>query len=576
MKNRYIIGALAVALMTPALVSCGDDFLNEEPITNISSVTVNTSEEGANAAVTGLMRQMQRQFDDLKNGNLNASGETFFANLYGEGLGPDNNVSEITNYMRSGCKPANFRYKQNGWWTVWMYDYCYSIIGSANSILTNLSENPTNDNELWLKASALTMRAHAYTRLMQVYAPRWIDSKEGEEYCIVFRTKSGEPNDKQFSTCNEVYDQLYIDLDEAIRCFESSSKTRGEQIFFVDENVARGIYARLALLKDDYQTAQKMAHDARQSYPIMSEQEYLSGFTVEKKNSEWMWAPANDPLGVYYWGFGPHYACNGHYVKSWGYSCSMQYDLYKNFKESDVRSQLYFGPLCVKHAPEMAAKYGITEEDFFDPSLYSKQTYLISITGSGASPKGKNKDMWNFIKEYGTRWANIRPNDIKGIYPTNSKGLSFGVQYKFQGNDDGYTSCWPPYMRSAEMLLIEAESAYQNGDENTAVSCLTELMAKRDPNYAIPATSGKALLDEVKLQRRLELWGEGFNWFDYKRWNEVIEYKTFDKDDIENMGSYPTTVAATYQPDFMMGWRAAIPQNEFTYNKEANPALVGL
>lgn len=572
MKNRYIIGGLAVALMTPALVSCGDDFLSEEPITNISSVTVNTSEEGANAAVTGLVRQMQRQFTDLKNGNLNASGETFFANIYGEALGPDNNVGEATNYMRTGIKPANFRYA-TGWWPSWMYKYCYSIIGSANSILTNLSEDPTNDNELWLKASALTMRAHAYTRLMQVYAPRWIDSNNGEKHCIVLRIKSGEPNEKQFNTCNEVYDQLYKDLNDAIAYFEKSSKKRGNQLFFVDENVARGIYARLALLKDDYQTAQKMAHDARQDYTIMSEKDYLSGFSTE--NDEWMWAPAMDPLGIYYWGFGAHYACNGHYVKSWGYSSSMQYSLYKHFSETDVRSQLYFGPLCVKHAPEIAAKYGVTEEDFFNPDNYSNQTYGISITGSGSSPKGKNKAMWDFIKEYGKRFASLRPEDIKGIYPTNSKGLSIGVQYKFQGLPDGYTSCWPPYMRAGEMLLIEAEAAYHNSDYSTTVSCLTELMAKRDPNYTIPATSGEALLDEVKLQRRLELWGEGFNWFDYKRWNEVIEYKAFDKNNIENMGSYPTTVAATYQPDFMNGWRAAIPQAEFTYNTMADPTLVG-
>ena len=572
MKNRYIIGSLAVALMTPALVSCGDDFLSEEPQTSISSVTVNSSEEGANAAVTGLVRQMQRQFDDLKNGNLNASGETFFANVYGEGLGPDNNASEITRYLASGCKPANFRYMNNGWWTVWMYNYAYSIIGSANSILSNINDETTNDNELWLKASALTMRAHAYTRLMQVYAPRWIDSDNGNKYCIVFRIKSGEPNDKQFSTCNEVYDQLYNDLNEAIACFERSSKKRGDQLFFVDENVARGLLARLALLKDDYQTAQKMAHDARQDYPIMSEKDYLSGFSTV--NDEWMWAPAMDPLGVYYWGFGPHYACNGHYVKSWGYSSSMEYSLYKHFKETDVRSQLYFGPLCVKHAPEMADKFGITEEDFFDPSLYSNQTYLVSITGSGSKPKGKNKAMWDFIKEYGKRFASLRPEDIKGIYPTNSKGIAFGVHFKFQGLPDGYTSCWPPYMRGAEMLLIEAEAACHNGDNATAVNCLKELMAKRDPNYTIPATSGTALLDEVKLQRRLELWGEGFNWFDYKRWDEVIEFKTFDKNNIENMGSFPPTVAATYQPDFMNGWRAAIPQREFTYNKTADPSLV--
>ena len=315
-----------------------------------------------------------------------------------------------------------------------------------------------------------------------------------------------------------------------------------------------------------------MAHDARQDYPIMSEKDYLSGFSTV--NDEWMWAPAMDPLGVYYWGFGPHYACNGHYVKSWGYSSSMEYSLYKHFKETDVRSQLYFGPLCVKHAPEMADKFGITEEDFFDPSLYSNQTYLVSITGSGSKPKGKNKAMWDFIKEYGKRFASLRPEDIKGIYPTNSKGIAFGVHFKFQGLPDGYTSCWPPYMRGAEMLLIEAEAACHNGDNATAVNCLKELMAKRDPNYTIPATSGTALLDEVKLQRRLELWGEGFNWFDYKRWNEVIEFKTFDKNNIENMGSFPPTVAATYQPDFMNGWRAAIPQREFTYNKTADPSLV--
>ena len=183
--------------------------------------------------------------------------------------------------------------------------------------------------------------------------------------------------------------------------------------------------------------------------------------------------------------------------------------------------------------------------------------------------------MWNFIQEYGKKFANLRPEDIKGIYPTNSKGLSFGINYKFQGLPDGYTSCWIPYMRAAEMLLIEAEAACQNNDNTTAVSCIKELMAKRDPQYVIPATSGKALLDEVKLQRRIELWGEGFNWFDFKRWNEVIEYKGFDKNDVVNSGSYPTTVAATYTPDFMLGWRAAIPQEEFTYNKTADPSLVG-
>lgn len=566
------MGGVMAAMLAPAITSCSSDFLEQAPLTDISAETASTSEVGAEAAITGLARQMQTQYADLKNSNLNASGEQFFANLYGEGLGPDAVIGEILNYGNSSTNPDNFR-TLNGWWAAWMYYYCYSIIGSANSILTNLPEEPTESNECWLKGSALTMRAHCYTRLLQVYGPRWADSENGNKLCLVLRLHAGEGNNHPFNTMNEVLDQMYSDLTEAIRCFEKTEKKRGENLFYVDESVARGIFARLALLKNDYATAQKMAHDARKDYPIMTGEDYLTGFSVT--NDEWMWAPAMDPLGVYYWGFGPHYACNGHYVKSWGYSCSMDYGLYRHLKPTDIRAQLYFGPLCVQFEPEMAAEFGITEEDFFDSSVVSQQKTTVSITGTGTKPKGKNLGMWNFIMEYGKRFASKRPEDIKGIYLTNTKGLAMGIQYKFQGLDDGYTSCWPPYMRAAEMLLIEAEAACMNNDESTAKSCLAELMAKRDPSYSFDG-SGTALLDEVKLQRRIELWGEGFNWFDFKRWNVPFEWKAFNPNDLENCGSFPNTLARSFALDFMQGWRAAIPQQEFTYNEDVKTSEVGL
>lgn len=582
MKMRYIIGGLFAAMMAPAFVSCSDSYLELTPETSISAETVNGSQEGAMAAATGLARSMQRQFSNLKNGNINFSGETYCNHLYGDALGPDDNVGEVTNYMTSGLKPQNFRMTGNGWWEIWMYRYCYYIINIANSILTNIEGNidETNNPQMWVAASAFTYRAHAYTQLMRVYAPRWEDSNNGTKYCIVLRTRTGESNDKPFSTCNEVYDQIYSDLDNAIYYFEKAKNaatdamSRGnDELYYVNEDVARGIYVRAALLKNDYKTAQTMAHNARQNYRIMTGDEYLEGFSVT--NPEWMWAPAMDYLGVYYYNFGSHFACNGHYVISWGYSDSMQYDLYKNFKATDVRSQLYFGPLCIQHEPEMAEKWGITEEDFYDTANYRATSYGVSLTGSGKSPSGKNLAMWNFLKEYGTRFYPLRPADIKGIYLTNSKGLSFGIQYKFQGLDDGYTSCWTPYMRAAEMLLSEAEAAYQNGDNPTAVSCLTELMAQRDPEYKIPATSGQALLDEIKLQRRLEFFGEGMNWYDFKRWNQAFSFKGLSTN-FEDMGSYPTALVQDFPTDFMMGWRAGIPQSEFTYNKAADPTDVDM
>lgn len=574
MKNKYIIGGLAAALASTGLISCSDDYLNQEPITQVSKAQLATSDVGAETAVTGLAMLQQKQYSNLKNGNLNASGELFFRNVYGEGLGPDANFGEITNYLRSGITPSNFRLPR-GWWGTWMYNYAYCIIGSANSVLAMVSDDDAtmSSQEMWLKASALTERAHAYTRLMQVYAPRWIDSEGGQAKCLVLRLETGEENDKPFSTCNEVFDQMYSDLKEAITLFERANKQRGEDLFYTDEHVAAGILSRLALLKNDYKTAQEMAHYARQGFPIMSAKDYLGGFSTT--NAEWMWAPAMDPLGTYYWGFGPHYACNGHYTISWGYSTAMSPELYNKMSETDVRAQLYFGPLCCRFEPEMAAEAGVTEDDFNDPAIYSQQTSLVSLTGAGAKPTGKNLQMWNFIMAYGKRFNSMRPEDIKGIYLTNSKGLAYGTAYKFQGLDDGYTSCWPPYMRAAEMLLNEAEAACMNGDEATAKSCLTELMAKRDPEYKLTA-SGPALLEEVKLQRRIELWGEGFNWFDLKRWNENVNFKGLNKENPGAGGNFPNTVVMDYPASYMNGWRAAIPEDEFTYNKGANPAEVGL
>ncbi|MDE6577521.1 MAG: RagB/SusD family nutrient uptake outer membrane protein [Muribaculaceae bacterium] len=576
MKKNIIISSALAVMMLPAMVSCGSDYLQEEPLTGISDQTVNGSDAGADAAVTGLARQMSRQFGDLKNGNLNASGELFFRNLYGEGLSPDSNIGEITNYANSVCNPTNFR-TITGWWAAWMYDYCYSIINSANNILSSIPEDNLTQSQNWLKAQTLTFRANAYYRLMQVYAPRWADSNNGAAYCIVLRLNAAEPNEHPFNTCNEVYDQMYKDLREAIELFKDvpeERKDRGENKFYCNAAVAKGVLARFAMLKNDYTTAQQMAKEAREDFPLMTADEYVQGFSTD--SDAWMWAPAMDPLGIYYWGYGPHYACNGHYVISWGYSCSMDYHLYHQLKATDVRASLYFGPLLVDLQPKMAEKYGITKEDFFSSDVTLQTKLGVSITGTGKSPKGKNKDMWDFIKAYGKTFNSVRPLDIKGIYLTNTKGISLGVQYKFQGLDDGYTSCWPPFMRAEEMLLTEAEAAYMNNDAATAADCIKELMAVRDESYTLPAASGQGLLDEIKLQRKIELWGEGFSWFDYKRWGEVIERRAWDPSDLENCGGWPSTLARTYQPDFMMGWRAAIPRAEFTYNKEADASLVGL
>jgi hypothetical protein len=74
------------------------------------------------------------------------------------------------------------------------------------------------------------------------------------------------------------------------------------------------------------------------------------------------------------------------------------------------------------------------------------------------------------------------------------------------------------YMRVAEMYLLNAETAAKSGDEAMAKTSLKALVEKRRPDASyIDGLSGQDLLDEIYLQTRIELWGEGKAYLALKR-----------------------------------------------------------
>jgi len=79
------------------------------------------------------------------------------------------------------------------------------------------------------------------------------------------------------------------------------------------------------------------------------------------------------------------------------------------------------------------------------------------------------------------------------------------------------------YMRVAEMYLIEAEALARSGNNSQAATVLYNLVSTRDPGYTLSTNTGQALVDEILLQRRIELWGEGFAWLDMKRNGVALE-----------------------------------------------------
>ncbi len=80
-----------------------------------------------------------------------------------------------------------------------------------------------------------------------------------------------------------------------------------------------------------------------------------------------------------------------------------------------------------------------------------------------------------------------------------------------------------PIIRTPEMILIEAEAKFRNGDPDGAHDLLYALQLNRDPEAVKSDNTGDDLLEEILVERRKELYAEaGVEWFDAKRLQRPI------------------------------------------------------
>ena len=109
-------------------------------------------------------------------------------------------------------------------------------------------------------------------------------------------------------------------------------------------------------------------------------------------------------------------------------------------------------------------------------------------------------------------------------------------------------------MRAAEMVLIEAEAYAHMGEEAQAAQVLKVLMDARQPGWDKVTVT----VDDIHLQRRIELWGEGFAYYDLKRLNKGID-RTYEGNN--HLAGYKLAVPARD-----VRWTYQIPQSEMQEN----------
>lgn len=87
------------------------------------------------------------------------------------------------------------------------------------------------------------------------------------------------------------------------------------------------------------------------------------------------------------------------------------------------------------------------------------------------------------------------------------------------------------FLRVQDPILLEIEAINEQGRTAEAAEMLNDFIKKRDKDFdALARTDEDAdksdqelLREKIRLQRRIELWGEGTSYFDFKRWGQIVD-----------------------------------------------------
>ena len=396
------------------------------------------------------------------------------------------------------------RYTSTGWRSYDMWNGYYTWISNVNYILAEeetMSGSETEKN--YVLGQAYAVRAYSYFMLAQMFS-RTYKGHESEP-CVPLYT---EPTDiategKGRATVEEVYQQITSDLDKAITMLGNSGKRK--HISHINEAVASGIKARVALVMEDWQTALDAANAAisKSGCSIGTGTAVTGGMNDATANNV-MWAAEiiADQSGMYA-----------------GFFTHMDAD---------------------------QGKYGASARKQINKLLYAK-----------LGTNDVRKKWWNPQDE----------NNEKNGYQ----------QEKFKFKDYAKWTGDYIFMRIEEMFLTAAEASCRLNDDKGARLMLNSLMQKRDEDYTCKKTGtalGKltsdetgSLLEEIIIQRRIELWGEFGRIYDIRRLKQGFR-RTAD------MGWPSSALIAgtdTEDPE-SYAWVLTIPQTEFDGNPNMDPS----
>jgi starch-binding outer membrane protein, SusD/RagB family len=429
---------VAVAMLT----SCGDEFFNTSPATQITTPEVFSSEANIDAFINGSIRFLLENSTSQDNPGL----PTIF--LTHDVMGEDA-FARDGRYGFRDSYPYRDPFDNTTRRALFFWTLQYTSIDHANNIIANVKIDDAGKASVkHLKGQAYALRAHNYLNLVRQY--QFTYAKDANAKAVPVYTEPTTPGTvpKPRATVKEVYDLVIADLTEAEKLlagFERAEKNRPNL------NVVYGLFARAYLTQEKWELARDFAAKARNGYPIMSATQYTQGFN-DVSNPEWIWG---HPQTLTQNKGGASYTA---YIETTPYATDAS------------GTNLYYGYNSIMPDPNFIA--------LFDKDDIRKSLFEIAKQPAEALYRG------------------YRYKKFRNKYP----------------NHDAHIVL----MRSSEQLLIEAESKARLNDVPGATATLNELRSQRGLTD-LSGLGKDALIREILLERRKELWGEGFRLYDILR-----------------------------------------------------------
>ena len=363
--------------------------------------------------------------------------------------------------------------------------YCYwNFVKSCNDIIAVIGAEPATDEMKAYLAYAKANRAALYLDMARSFDPlenKYTDVSAVKGLTIpkiTETTTEAEARNNPRLPREEMFEFIFQDLDDAEALLTNNSHRGGKDVPSLA--VVYGLKARAYLWlggfdKSNYAQAASFARKAidESGATVLTEAQWLdpkTGFNTP--NNSWMWYLPQSAEGVT--NLVNFVAWRGAEA-SWGYASVVQQGVHVNFynriADTDWRKRAFLGP---------------------DPEAWWAE----------------NKDICNI---------NIEDEDWEGYFapyasvkfrPAGGEVLNYNV-----GNVTSICM-----MRVEEMLLIEAEATAYS-DPAKAADMITAFATTRDAAFVKPAATTEAVVDATMWQKRVELWGEGVVFYDFKRLN---------------------------------------------------------